>query len=261
MPYDDIDGKTVIVTGGGAGMGRESALLFAEHGANVAVADIDVDAADDTCTVVEDRDYSGDATSIQVDVTEERAVEEMIAATVETFGGLDVLFNNVGIVHQAIPIEELDEETWDEIQEVNVKSAYFGAKHVVPHLRENGGGDIIQNASISANQPRPGTHAYSASKGAMIALTKALAVELAEDDIRVNAISSTASQTSLLDDLVDEGGESYVDTDQIVASIPLGRLVDPKEVAHAAVYLASDVTRDITGIDLAIDGGRSIFQG
>lgn len=249
----DFTDKTVIVTGAGSGMGRTTARLFAEHDANVVVVDIDDDAATET---VKDITDAGDGTAIALtaDVSDSADVSRFVDRTIERFGRIDVLHNNAGIPQQSTPVEDVTEETWDQIQDINLKSAFLGAKHAVPHMRKQGGGVILNTASTAGIRPRTGLSAYSASKGGMITLTKQLAYELAEDDIRVNAICPVATDTDMLpkftgDDLSVEG---------IADTIPLGRLAEPDDAANAAVFLASEKAAMITGTALEVDGGRDI---
>ncbi|RLM90325.1 SDR family oxidoreductase [Halobellus sp. Atlit-38R] len=249
----DFQGRAVAVTGAGSGMGERIAHRFAEHGAAVAVVDIDADAAAATAETIE-AETPAEAVAITADVSDADDVAGFIARTVEEFGSIDVLHNNAGIPQEATPVEEVTEATWDRIQDVNLKSAFLGAKYAVPRMREQGGGVILNTASTAGIRPRTGLSAYAASKGGMITLTKQLAFELADDDIRVNAICPVATDTGMLpqfagDDLSVEG---------MAETIPLGRLAEPDDVADAAVFLASGNAQMITGTALEVDGGRDI---
>lgn len=180
-------------------------------------------------------------------------VAAFVAAAVEEFDGIDVLQNNVGVIHDRIPVTELSEAEWDRVQDVNLKGVYLGTKHAVPHMRERGGGAIVNTASIAAHRPRNELSAYVASKGGAVMLTKELALELAPDDIRVNSISPVASRTNMLADFSEEVLQEFAET------IPLGRMADPFDVARAAAFLADDEEAGlITGVDLPVDGGRGI---
>ena len=245
--------KSVIVTGAGSGMGRTTARLFAEHDANVVVVDIEDDAATET---VEDITDAGDGTAIALtaDVSDSADVSRFVDRTVERFGRIDVLHNNAGIPQQSTPVEDVTEETWDQIQDINLKSAFLGAKHAVPHMREQDGGVILNTASTAGIRPRTGLSAYSASKGGMITLTKQLAYELAEDDIRVNAICPVATET----DMLPEFASGDLSVEGMADTIPLGRLAEPDDIANAAVFLASEQAAMITGTALEVDGGRDI---
>ena len=249
----DFQGRAVAVTGAGSGMGERIAHRFAEQGAAVAAVDVDADAATATAETIE-AETPAEAVAITADVSDADDVSGFIARTVEEFGSIDVLHNNAGIPQEATPVEEVTEATWDRIQDVNLKSAFLGAKYAVPRMREQGGGVILNTASTAGIRPRTGLSAYAASKGGMITLTKQLAFELADDDIRVNAICPVATDTGMLpqfagDDLSVEG---------MAETIPLGRLAEPDDVADAAVFLASENAQMITGTALEVDGGRDI---
>ncbi|MEF8840749.1 MAG: SDR family oxidoreductase [Haloarculaceae archaeon] len=246
-----LDDAAVAVTGAGAGMGRATARLFAEHGADVAVVDVDGEAAEGTADLIAEE--GGTAIPIEADVSDAAAVEGFVEETVEAFGGLDVLHNNAGIPQQSTPVEDVTEATWDRVQDVNLKSAFLGAKYAVPHLRESEG-VILNTASTAGIRPRTGLSAYAASKGGMITLTKQLAFELAEDGVRVNAICPVATDTDMLPEFA--GGDLTLDG--IADTIPLGRLCQPEDVAEAAVFLAGDGASMITGTALEVDGGRDI---
>jgi 3-oxoacyl-[acyl-carrier protein] reductase len=248
-----LDEKIAVVTGAGSGMGKTTARLFAERGASVVAVDLDGDAASQTAADVADTG-AGEAIALAADVSDSADVERFVGRTVETFGRIDVLHNNAGIPQRSTPVEDVTEETWDQIQDVNLKSAFLGAKYAVPHMRERGGGVILNTASTAGIRPRTGLSAYSASKGGMITLTKQLAYELAEDDIRVNAICPVATDTEMLPKFA--GGDLSVDG--MADTIPLGRLAEPTDVANAAAFLASDEAAMITGTALEVDGGRDI---
>ena len=245
--------KTAVVTGAGAGMGRATARLFAERDADVVVVDLDGDAAAETVEELADLG-DGDAISVVADVSDAGDVEAFVERAVEEFGSIDVLHNNAGIPQESTPVEDVTEETWDTVQDVNLKSAFLGAKYAVPHMREQGGGVILNTASTAGIRPRTGLSAYAASKGGMITLTKQLAYELAEDAIRVNAICPVATDTDMLPDFA--GGDLSVEG--MADTIPLGRLAEPEDIANAAVFLASDEAEMVTGTALEVDGGRDI---
>jgi 3-oxoacyl-[acyl-carrier protein] reductase len=250
-----LEDAAVAITGAGAGMGRATARLFAERGASVAAVDVDGDAAGETADLI--ADDGGTAVAVEADVSDPAAVEGFVGEAVETFGGLDVLHNNAGIPQQSTPVEEVEEATWDRVLDVNLKSAFLGAKHAVPHLRESeheGGGVILNTASTAGIRPRTGLSAYAASKGGMITLTKQLAFELADDGVRVNAICPVATDTDMLPEFA--GGDLTLDG--IADTIPIGRLCEPEDVAEAAVFLAGGGASMITGTALEVDGGRDI---
>ena len=235
-------------------MGRSTAELFAAHGADVTVVDVDGDAARETVDRITSSGSPGEAIAVTADVTDGAAVEAFVDRTVEAFGGIDVLHNNAGIPMRSTPVAEVTEETWDRVLEVNLKSAFLGAKHAVPRMREQGSGVILNTASTAGIRPRTGLSAYCASKGGMITLTKQLAYELADDGIRVNAICPVATDTEMLPQFTGEG----LSIDDMRATIPLGRLAEPDDVAEAALFLASDGASMVTGTALEVDGGRDI---
>ncbi len=249
MRHED---RSVVVTGAGSGMGRATARRFAAEGANVLVADIDADAADETVELIKGSD--GSAVSHVADVSDAGDVESMIDRATEEFGGLDVLHNNAGIPQESTPVGDVTEETWDRIQDINLKSAFLGAKHGVSELRKADGGVIINTASTAAIRPRTGLSAYVASKAGMVGLTKQLAHELADDGIRVNAVCPVATDTPMLQEFA--AGDLSVGSMQ--ETIPMGRLAEPEDVAAAATFLASDDAEMITGTALEVDGGRDI---
>jgi 3-oxoacyl-[acyl-carrier protein] reductase len=244
--------KTVAVTGAGNGMGRATAELFAERGASVVVVDVDGQAAEETAERIQET--GGEATATVADVSDADDVEAFVEETVETYGSIDVLHNNAGIPQQSTPVEDVEAATWDQIQDVNLKSAFLGAKYAVPHMKAQGEGVILNTASTAGIRPRTGLSAYAASKGGMITLTKQLAHELADDGIRVNAICPVATDTEMLPEFAagDLSVEGMADT------IPLGRLAEPDDIASAAAFLASDEAEMITGTALEVDGGRDL---
>ena len=247
----DYSERVVAVTGAGAGMGAATAELFAEHGARVVVVDVDSEAASGTAERIEAD--GGTAIAVTADVSSAADVQGFLDRAVAEFGRLDVLHNNAGIPQESTPVEAVEEATWDRIQDVNLKSAFLGAKYAVPHLREHEG-VILNTASTAGIRPRTGLSAYSASKGGMIALTKQLAYELAEDGIRVNAICPVATDTDMLPDFSSDG----LSVADMAETIPLGRLAEPDDIAQAAVFLASSNADMITGTALEVDGGRDI---
>jgi 3-oxoacyl-[acyl-carrier protein] reductase len=248
-----LNGKATAITGAGSGMGRATAELFADQGASVAIVDMDEDAAEDAAAAIRN-EYGADAVAITTDISDPDDVATFVDRTVEAFGSLDVLHNNAGIAQESTPIEDVTETTWDRVQDVNLKSAFLGAKHAVPHMKEQGFGVILNTASTTGIRPRTGLSAYAASKGGMITLTKQLAFELAEDGIRVNAICPVATDTGMLPQFA--GGDLSVEG--MADTIPLGRLAEPEDIAHAAAFLASDEADMITGTALEVDGGRDI---
>lgn len=248
MRFDD---DAVVVTGSGSGMGRATAIQFAAQGAAVTVVDVDEAAAEATVDrIVED---GGDAIAVVADVSDADDVEGFVETTVDEYGSLDVLHNNAGVPQQSTPVEDVAEATWDDVVDVNLKSAFLGAKYATPHLRASSG-VVLNTASTAGIRPRNGLSAYAASKGGMITLTKALAYELAEDGVRVNAICPVATDTGMLDGFTSDG----LSVDGMADTIPLGRLAEPEDIADAATFLASDEASMITGTALEVDGGRDV---
>jgi 3-oxoacyl-[acyl-carrier protein] reductase len=247
-----LSGKVAIVTGSGSGMGQASALLFAQEGAKVVVADIDGKAARQTVQLIKKK--GGEAVAVKADVSKASDAEKMIKTAVNSFGRLDILFNNAGYPMVPTPVENVEEDLWDKIMAVNVKGIFLAVKYAVPVMRQQGGGAIISTASISGVRPRPGQSPYAASKAAAILLTKALAVELAPYKIRVNCINPTATETPMLPKL----GATEEAKKGIISTIPLGRMAQPIDIAYAALYLVSDEASMVTGTALDVDGGRGV---
>lgn len=247
-----LAGKTAIVTGGGSGIGRAAALRFAAEGARVAVFDLDGAKAEET------RDAVGaGALSFAVDVTDAAAVAKRVDLVAEAFGRVDVYFNNAGIPQAAKPFVETSREEWDRIMAVNLTALFTGVQAVAPVMRDQGEGAIVVTSSIAATRPRPGIATYVASKAGVNGLVRALALELAPDRIRVNAIAPVAVRTPMLAQFAFADSEQAT-IERVEQTIPLGRLVEPEDIAAAALYLASDEARCITGITLNVDGGRDL---
>lgn len=251
----DFTGKSVIVTGAGGGFGEGIARRFAALGGGVAVVDIKEDEA--RRVAAEITASGGRAIAIAADVSREGDVAAMAEAARGAFGPTHILVNNAGITHKNGPMLEVDETTFDRIYAVNVKSLYLTARHVVPAMRDQGGGVIINIASTAGIRPRPGLTWYNGSKGAVITLTKSMAAELAPDRIRVNAINPVMGETGLIQDFLP--GEDTAETrGKVLSTIPLGRFSQPADIAHAVAFLASDEAEMITGACLEVDGGRCI---
>lgn len=248
-----LRGKSVAITGAGSGMGQATADVFAARDANVAVVDTDGDAAETTATAIRD-EYDTNVIAVTADVSNTEDVADFVEHTVEAFGSIDVLHNNAGIPQESTPVENVTESVWEQIQDVNLKGAFLGAKHAVPHMKAQGDGVILNTASTAGIRPRTGLSAYAAAKGGMIALTKQLAYELAGDGIRVNAICPVATDTNMLPQFA--GGDLSVEG--MADTIPLGRLAEAEDIAYAAAFLASEEAAMITGTALEVDGGRDI---
>ena len=244
-----LEGKVTIVTGGGSGFGEEIARKFAEEGAHVAVLDVNEEGGKRVAGAIAAR-------FIRCDVTRRDQVAASIHEVVGAHGRVDAYVNNAGITHRNRPLLEVDEETFDRIYAVNVKAIFISALELVPLMRKNGGGSIVNVASTAGVRPRPGLVVYNSSKGAAISLTKSMAIELAPDNIRVNAVNPVAGETPLLREFM--GGDTPELRAKFAASVPLGRLSTPRDVANAVAFLASDEAAFLTGVALEVDGGRCI---
>jgi 3-oxoacyl-[acyl-carrier protein] reductase len=247
-----LQDKVALVTGAGSGFGEGMARLFAAEGAKVLVADINGTSAERVAGEI-----GSAARPCQADVALGADVERMVRETVDAFGRLDVVVNNAGITYRNQPMLQVDEATYDRVFAVNVKSIYWSAIHAVPVFRrQGGGGNFVNIASTAGLRPRPGLTWYNASKGAVITMSKSMAVELAPDKIRVNAICPVIGETGLTAEFM--GGDTPELRAKFVATIPLGRMSRPADVAAASLYLASDDAAFITGVALEVDGGRCV---
>jgi len=246
--------KIAIVTGAGSGFGRGIALRFAAEGARVIVNDLNAENGEHTAADI--TEAGGEARFIAGDVSRDADVKRLVEFTLATFGGLDVVVNNAGTTHKNQPMLDVSEAEFDRIYQVNVKSLYLTARHAVPYMRGRHSGGFITIASTAGVRPRPGLTWYNGSKGAAIITSRSMAAELAKDNIRVNVINPVAGETAMLADFM--GQDTPERRAQFIASIPLGRLSQPSDIATAAVFFASDEAGFITGACLEVDGGRCI---
>jgi len=246
-----LKGKTALITGAAQGFGFGIAETFVREGARVAVLDLNGDKAEEAAKAI-----GGEAFAVTCDVAKAESVDTAVARVIATFGRLDIVVNNAGTTHRNMPMTDVTEEEFDRVFAVNVKSIYLMAKATVPHFREHGGGVILNIGSTAGVRPRPGLTWYNGSKGAVNLLSKSMAVELAGDRIRVNAIAPVAGETPLLATFM--GEDTPEKRAQFRASIPWGRLSTPQDMANAALYLCSDDAEMVTGTVLAVDGGRCI---
>lgn len=246
-----LEGKVALITGAGAGIGRESSLLFAAEGASVAAVDVNEESA--TAVVAGIRAAGGEAVAIVADVSTDEGARRMVDETVERFGKLDVLFNNAGIMHSddgdAVATSE---QVWDLTMDVNVKGVFLGCKYGIPALQAAGGGSVINTASFVALMGAATPQlAYTASKGAVLAMTRELAVIHAQENIRVNALCPGPLRTELL--------MKFLDTEEKrrrrLVHVPMGRFGEAAEMARAALFLASDESSYVTGTEFMVDGG------
>lgn len=246
-----LAGKTAIITGAAAGFGEGMAKRFAEEGANVVVADLNHKGAETVAAAIGKK-----AIAVEVDVSRKRDIDAMVAAAMDAFGRIDIMINNAGFTHRNGSMLEVDESTFDLITAVNMKAIYYATLAVVPIMEMQGGGSIITTASTAGLRPRPGLTWYNASKGWAITATKSMAVELAPKNIRVNCLCPVAGDTGMLSLFM--GEDTPEKRAQFKASIPLGRLSTPLDIANAALWLASSEAEFITGVALEVDGGRCI---
>lgn len=241
-----------MVTGAASGIGRAAAIALALEGARVAVLDRNEQGAAETVDAIQAA--GGEAFFVPVDVTREAEIGRAVNATAERWGRIDILFNNAGVL-LVKPIDQMTEEEWDRVMAVNVKSAFFAIKHVLPHMRRSGKGAILNTGSIASFTGQVGTPVYSASKGAIALLTKSLALDLGRDNIRVNCICPGITDTAMLREHLGHGDEGEARIRERLARVPLGRILSPEDVARAAVYLVSDDSEGITGVLHVVDGG------
>jgi NAD(P)-dependent dehydrogenase (short-subunit alcohol dehydrogenase family) len=245
-----LEGKVAIVTGGGSGIGRAAAELFALEGARVVVADYQVEAGEETVCAI--RDAGGEALFVQVDVSDASQVQAMVRAALDAYGGIDVLFNNAGILHFGTALNT-EEKDWNRVIHVNLTGVFLCSKAVIPYMMERGGGSIINtSSSTGAHDAAENIAAYVASKGGVTLLTRAMAIDHAKDHIRVNAIAPGPTDTPMLRDNL-----SPQQLEDFAATFPMRRLGRPEELACAALFLASDEASFVTGTVLAVDGGQT----
>jgi NAD(P)-dependent dehydrogenase (short-subunit alcohol dehydrogenase family) len=248
---DRLKGKVVLITGSGMGMGREASLLFAEEGARIVVADIDAKAAQQTVALVEKA--GGQAVAVAGDVALEADVQRMVEEGVRRFGALHVLYNNAGVLwkDRDRSVLETDDKWWDRVMAINLKSVFWVTKHGIPHLKAAGGGSVIMMGSVSALAGfTRAQDAYTAAKGALVSLTKSLAIQFAKDQIRCNVIHPGIVDTPLQAPYLTDAIRKEFET-----GIPLGRIAQPREIANVALFLASDESSFMTGAELVVDGG------
>ena len=241
--------RVAIVTGGGSGFGAAICRRFVEEGAKVVLVDCRADRGDAIAGEI-------GAIFVEADVGSDDNSRRMIATAVDRFGKLDIVVNNAGAPQAPTPVTETDARDFDRLMAVNAKAIFHAAKYAVPVMRRQGGGVILNTVSVAAIRPRPNLTAYNASKGAALVLSKSLAIELAPDRIRVNAVCPGPGDTPMLATFV--GGDSDAHRAAFLQSIPLGRLCAPGDIASVMVFLASDEASFITGAAIEVDGGRCL---
>lgn len=247
-----LSNKVAIVTGAASGFGAEIARLYVAEGAKVAVADLNEEGAQKVAA-----DLGAAAIAVKCDVARRSDVDNLVAATAKAFGTVDIVVNNAGYTHRNSPMLEVDEATFDRCFDVNVKAIYLMAQAVVPLMRQKKSGCIINIGSVSGIRPRPGLVWYAASKAAANFVSKAMAAELGPDNIRVNAICPVMAPTGMIESFMGMANTPE-NRAKFIGNIPLGRLATPNDIAKAALYLASDLSDFVTGVELPVDGGRAI---
>ena len=248
-----LKNKVAIITGAGSGQGRAAALIFSREGARIAVSDWKPELGDETVTLV--KKAGGEAIFIRSDVSDSADVQNLVRITVSTYGRIDILYNNAGVGFSS-PLSMRDvintpEADWDRVIAINLRSMYLTAKYGIPEMIKTGGGSIINTASIAALIGSEAAHAYTAAKGGMVALSRALAVEFGPKNIRVNCICPGAIDTPMIAPVIDplkKSGEPFMRS-------PIRRLGMPEDIANCALYLASDESSFVTGATLVVDGG------
>ncbi|MBO1040639.1 glucose 1-dehydrogenase [Brucella pituitosa] len=246
-----LQDKVAIITGAGSGFGSAIARRFAAEGAKVVLADVNVKRLEDELA-----DIGKDALSVQADVSRKDDMERLARAAFDRFGRIDIMVNNAGFTHRNMPLTEVDEHSFDLINAVNMKAIYYSTLLVAPIMEHQGSGVIINTASAMANRPRKGLTWFAASKGWVVSATKAMALELADKNIRVNCICPAESDGEALGMFLAE--DTPEARESLKGSIPLGRFSKPEDIAEAALFLASDASSMVTGTALSVDGGYSI---
>jgi NAD(P)-dependent dehydrogenase (short-subunit alcohol dehydrogenase family) len=243
-----LDGKTCVITGAGGGMGADAAVLFSEEGAQVCVADVNLEAAEQIAS------QAREAFAVQVDVSDEASVRAMYRAAADRYGGIDVLYNNAGISPgDDASVLDTSVDAWDRVQAVNTKGVFLCCKHGIPHLQQRGGGSVINVASFVAILGAATSQiSYTASKGAVLSMTRELAVQFARENIRVNALCPGPVETPLLLSIF---GDDPAALERRRAHWPMGRLAKPREIVNGALFLASDESSYVTGSTFLVDGG------
>lgn len=247
-----LDGKTALITGGGEGIGKATALLFSAEGANVGIMSRTAERLDE---VVAENPGPGEIKAYPGDVSVEEDVKRVVEAFYGDFGSVDILFNNAGILEGGTVVTTSN-EVWDRTIDINVKGVFLVSKHVVPLMAKHGGGSIINNSSVLGIVGMEGCVAYNASKGAVRQITRSMALDHAKDNIRTNSVCPGYIKTKMDPEFMGNPPDAEEQLDAIAADmIPLVRRAEAEEVAHSVLYLASDEARYVTGSDLVIDGG------
>jgi NAD(P)-dependent dehydrogenase (short-subunit alcohol dehydrogenase family) len=256
----DFNGKVALITGAGNGIGRASAMGFANRGAKVVMVDRDKDAGEATAGIL--RQQGGDARFVEADVTKSAAVQNYVKAALDAYGAIDCFYNNAGIEGSVAPTAEYDEDMFDRVMAVNVKGVFLGLRHVLPVMLKQGRGAVVNTASVAGLVASPGMPAYVASKHAVIGLTKTAAGEVARSGVRVNAVCPGPIDTRMihsLEAMLNPGDPGSVAT-RYQQNIPIGRYGTADEVANLVMFLCSDLASNITGAQYVVDGGRAMLR-
>ncbi len=244
--------KVAVLTGAGSGIGRATALLFAREGAQVVVADCVRETGEETVTLIEQA--GGEAIFAQADVSQAADVQRMIQTTVATYGKIDILFNNAAVTLPA-SVVDTTEEVWQKTMDIDLKGVFLPCKYAIPHMIENGGGVIINTSSMCGMVASPNQAPYSAAKGGVIALTRQMAIDYAGHNIRVNAVAPSEVRTPMFLGFINRSPDPEKQMQNLIERIPLGRVAEPEELARVVLFLASDDSSYVTGVNLPVDGG------
>lgn len=254
-----LENKVAIITGAGSGIGKAIAEAYANSGAIVVVADINAEAGQETANEINQNGKT--ALFVKADVSSASAVEKLVQTTIERYQKIDILVNNAGLEYYTT-IEETTEEQWSKTMDVDLKGVFLGMKYVIPHMKNQGAGSIINIASVAGLAAWPGLGVYSAAKGGVVLLTKAAAAENGKHGIRINCICPGSINTPLLQEqFFGPQGDKDAAEKQLLRHYPLNRLGEPNEIADAAVYLGSNLSSYVTGHALTVDGGLTSFVG